>query len=67
MTDDEYQNFRLMALAKANGRTVHKINNLLGVVLNANRNAVYWNGKNNTEAQSNLKMRNDAMAQISTL
>jgi len=65
MTESEYADYRLRVISRANGRAIHRINSLLGVVLNADSNARYWGAVGDNEKQNeNLKLRDTAMADI---
>lgn len=46
MTATEYQDFRLRVLAKTTGANVHRINGMLGVLINSIVLADYWADKN---------------------
>ena len=64
-TDEQYNNYRLRVLAKADGKNVHKINSYLGRVLNSNLNARYSRDKKNIcEEQKRLRMRDVAVEDI---
>ena len=67
LTPDEYSNYRLEMLAKANGRNIHKVNGLLGNVLNNNENASYWIGKDNEQAAECITNRDAAMQELDAL
>jgi len=68
MTIDEFPDYRNRVLAKTNGANVHKVNGLLGVILNSVHNAQYFNSIDDVVSLSVTQARiNQAMMDIRIL
>jgi len=52
----EYRKYKLRVLSKTNGRDIHRLNGLLGIILNQGLNYIYWEGKNKNKAEEILKI-----------
>lgn len=59
----DYQGYRLRVLAKTNGRNVHKVNGLLGVIQNSEGNKEFWAKKGVTNSPCEHQEMIDQAAQ----
>ena len=62
MTDGEYQFFKMLVLSKTCGRSIHDVNNLLGLVVNYNDLGRY--SKDPKESEEFLREVMDAKKRI---
>jgi len=53
-----YEAYKLEVLAKTSGANIHKVNGLLGNILNASSNEKYW------RAKGDLTLAQEALAQV---
>jgi len=57
-TSMDYQRYRQEVLAKTSGANIHKVNGLLGNILNATSNEKYWRSK------GSLVLAEEALRQV---